>query len=874
MNNLIRIVSTIFLMFGVSQGRLVMTPQGPLLRVEGQPVALPCSVTDYEGPSEQDFDWLVVDDTNPIQVISTFDALYTNSGLKERVANGDIRIERLGDNKVELRIREIKMADSGVYRCTTPSTDTQVVGDYFADVKVRVIPDSLILEPRTPVAIIPEGGSVGLFCNATWNHTQGTYLSVTWSARKGTSTLEDLLTYGPDGDVLVTDAAAQRYTSGGLRLDLQHRGSYGLVLSGARPTDEGVYVCTAREWAKEPGGSWYKLQQKRMDFGHVSVTPTAQSLNVSLQGSTTLTTGDTLTLSCLVKADDYSSLGLDVWLTGDSRDLAHMDRNGVLADISGTDPTTTTKAAGLRRISEGEFRLDVPAVETSDSGLYSCHIRAWMRNAAQGWYHVAEATSNRVEVLVTHLETSFSVAFSALVTPRLPGDPTELECRVTNVTHLRNSRFAVSWHHRPTSAHPVTAAPSSFMVGSLDYNGAMQPGPRHRRRLDAGLVTMTHEEPLTFKLRLLHTGESDVGEYTCSVSTWSLSRSGRWEAGVDYQTPAFKVAFTTKGPSLSVVARRVREVTASGATFEMSCQVMAENLRSPAYSVLIHSQAEVGGTPRRLVSLSPEAVMRVEDWSEPGRQDSVVLLRTGPNEFSFRLQGVQVSDRGFYSCEVSAWTKQPGETDWSKVVHGVSNKIQISYEHKGPSFGVSISSDTTSLYPWETAKMECTMSVSGTPPNPDDMVFEVRWYLTRLRGSNSPVLLATMDRHGLVRKSPRNDSSDVSLERSGPRSITLSVHSTQDSDTGEYHCTATPWMRSLTTGSWSQAPALTSTRVFLNVKFALWDSMRLPLLYGVCAAAVMGVVSLLLGLICTRCCCRNTAYTPRPRTKLMELEMD
>ncbi|XP_012696078.2 prostaglandin F2 receptor negative regulator-like [Clupea harengus] len=164
-------------------------------------------------------------------------------------------------------------------------------------------------------------------------------------------------------------------------------------------------------------------------------------------------------------------------------------------------------------------------------------------------------------------------------------------------------------------------------------------------------------------------------------------------------------------------------------------------------------------------------------------------------------------------------------------------------------------------------------SLLSSPPL-DDMVFELRWFLTRLRGSDSPVLLATMDRRGAVKKSPRNDSSDVSLERSGPRSYTLSVYSAQDSDTGEYHCGATPWIRSPTTGSWSQAPALTSARVFLNVKFALWDSMRMPLLYGVCAAAAMGLLSLLLGLICTRCCCRNTAYTPRPRNKLMELEMD
>lgn len=143
---------------------------------------------------------------------------------------------------------------------------------------LSVIPNSLVVEPRTPAAVIPEGGSVGLFCNASWDHTLGTQLSVTWSARKGVATLEDLLTFGPDGAVVVTDIAAQRYASGGLRLDLHRKGTYGLALTGAMPADQGVYVCTVREWTKEAGGAWYKLQQKRTDIGHVSVTSTGMWL--------------------------------------------------------------------------------------------------------------------------------------------------------------------------------------------------------------------------------------------------------------------------------------------------------------------------------------------------------------------------------------------------------------------------------------------------------------------------------------------------------------------------------------------------------------------------------------------------------------------
>nr|XP_029511411.1 prostaglandin F2 receptor negative regulator-like [Oncorhynchus nerka] len=148
------------------------------------------------------------------------------------------------------------------------------------------------------------------------------------------------------------------------------------------------------------------------------------------------------------------------------------------------------------------------------------------------------------------------------------------------------------------------------------------------------------------------------------------------------------------------------------------------------------------------------------------------------------------------------------------------------------------------------------------------------WYLTRLRGGNKGTLLASVDRFGLVKKEARNASSDVSLERTDTHTYALNIHATQDSDSGEYHCQATPWYLSASTGAWTHGAELTSTRVFLTVRFPMWDSLKLPLLYGSVASVSVGLFALLLGFICAHCCCRNITHTPRSRNKLMDLEMD
>lgn len=120
------------------ESRVVKVPTGPLVRVEGQSVSIRCDVSDYEGPPEQDFEWnLVLDSENGVPLISTFDPTYTNPSMMDRVKSGDISIKKLADDAVELTIRKVRASDSATYRCSTPSTDSSVRGNYHADVELR-----------------------------------------------------------------------------------------------------------------------------------------------------------------------------------------------------------------------------------------------------------------------------------------------------------------------------------------------------------------------------------------------------------------------------------------------------------------------------------------------------------------------------------------------------------------------------------------------------------------------------------------------------------------------------------------------------------------------------------------------------------------
>lgn len=113
---------------------------------------------------------------------------------------------------------------------------------------------------------------------------------------------------------------------------------------------------------------------------------------------------------------------------------------------------------------------------------------------------------------------------------------------------------------------------------------------------------------------------------------------------------------------------------------------------------------------------------------------------------------------------------------------------------------------------------------SSLSTNADDMSFDVSWFAVRSFAlDREPVLLASLDRRGIVTQSRRNGSSDVSLERISPLEFRLRVHGCQDQDFGNHYCVVTPWVRAAM-GVWQREPHIKAKPVFLSVKM---DGKRL-----------------------------------------------
>lgn len=120
--------------------RDVSLPPGPLFRVAGFPLSLPCAVYEYEGSRTQDFEWFLYKDNaadRPIGVVSTRDNGFPYAPYQGRVRNGEVRVERDSGDRVRLAVQKLRPDDQGTYECYTPSTDTTYRGNYSDKVAVK-----------------------------------------------------------------------------------------------------------------------------------------------------------------------------------------------------------------------------------------------------------------------------------------------------------------------------------------------------------------------------------------------------------------------------------------------------------------------------------------------------------------------------------------------------------------------------------------------------------------------------------------------------------------------------------------------------------------------------------------------------------------
>ncbi|XP_036198561.1 prostaglandin F2 receptor negative regulator isoform X5 [Myotis myotis] len=900
------------LWLALCRGRVVRVPAGNLVRVAGTELVIPCNVSDYDGPSEQNFDWSFSSSGGSfVELASTWEVGFGAQLYRERLQRGEILLRRTANDAVELHIKDVQPSDQGHYKCSTPSTDATVQGNYEDTVQVKVLSDALHVAASPLSSPGPGlGRSLSLHlgepfelrCEAATTSPLHTHLALRWELRHG-ATRQRVLALTREGRLHPGPGYEQRYHGGDVRLDTVGSDGYRLSVTRALAADQGTYRCVVSEWIEEQG-AWQEIQEKAVDVATVVIQPTdvlvfhLRVLRAAVGRNVSVAEGKELDLSCNITTDRADDVRPEVtWYFSRTPDRT-VPGPHVLARLDRDSLVHSSPHVALSHVDARSYHLLVRDVSKENSGYYSCHVALWVPGHNRSSHKVAEATSAPVGVDVTWLEPDYQVYLNASKVPEFSDDLTELECRVVDKRSMEGSvRVTVSWYYRVNRRNDDVV--TSELLAAMDGDWTLKYGERSRQRARDGDFIFSKERADTFSFRIQRTTEEDRGNYYCVVSAWTRQRNSSWVKSRDVFSKPVHIFWASEDtypfdliPSgitcfcslipdsvLVVKARQPKPFFAAGNTFEMTCKVSSQNIKSPRYSVLITAEKPAGdlsspNETKYIISLDQDAVVRLENWTDASRVDGVVLEKVQEDEFRYRMYHTQVSDAGLYRCVVTAWSPVRGSL-WREAATSLSNPIEIDFQTSGPIFNASVYSDTPSVIRGDLIKLFCIVTVEGAALDPDDMAFDVSWFVVHSFGlDKAPILLSSLDRKGIVSTARRDWKSDLSLERVGVLEFLLQVHGSEDQDFGNYYCSVAPWVKS-PTGSWQKEAEIYSKPVFITVKMDVLNAFKYPLLIGVGLSTVVGLLSCLIGYCSSHWCCKKEVQeTRRERRRLMSMEMD
>ena len=119
---------------------LTEVPSGPLYRVVGHPLLVPCNVSGFRDTErEKAFHVLmqIPGKNMDLNVISTSDPHFAYGKFSSRVRSQEITLEMLAPSSVLFTIGELQASDEGEYECVVKNDEGSYDGAYSAKVVVK-----------------------------------------------------------------------------------------------------------------------------------------------------------------------------------------------------------------------------------------------------------------------------------------------------------------------------------------------------------------------------------------------------------------------------------------------------------------------------------------------------------------------------------------------------------------------------------------------------------------------------------------------------------------------------------------------------------------------------------------------------------------
>ncbi|ROL53428.1 Immunoglobulin superfamily member 3 [Anabarilius grahami] len=587
-----------------------------------------------------------------------------------------IRMDVRQKQAFQLTVHQVRTSDSGQYRCEVDEWLQDPLGDWYSLEKKSVSTELVVEEKASDFRMnkantqlkVKEGEQLMLSCSVDGIGSDSTLrYSLTWMFNQDQSSSVKLLTYSYDGRLMFNSYNSE--LEGRLHFSSPEVGVFHLALHRAIQEDRGRYYCQVHQHQLDCKGHWTPKAGDMSGYTNVSVQlienklcmhKEDQSLNI-----TDLQEG--VTIDCVIESRSSDETVFEVtWSKGQRNELPiiifNASRDGTLHSAIGD------KNLVFRRPKAMHYKLTVPNINPTDTGLYYCQVAEWIQTAANKWRRIGEDKSGELSVYVETKESlkqdSFTMDRTRKSLDIKEGEQFELECSLNVEKEDPTCNYALRWVFNSLKASSGTP------LLSYSYNGRLQYLTENKDRLRFSRPTSS-----IFSLVVLNSDAADSGSYQCRVDQYQLDCEGQWKPTTQAQSGLTFVNVRSIESKLRVNKQnKMLNITNHQAGFTVDCVIDSQSSDDSAFEVTWFKVQEEG--PVILFTVKRDGTLH-----SAINDKYLVFGRPLATHYKLTVPQINPTDVGQYYCQVEEWL--PTANNWKKLASDKSGELSVHVHTEG-----------------------------------------------------------------------------------------------------------------------------------------------------------------------------------------------
>ncbi|XP_042350929.1 immunoglobulin superfamily member 3 [Plectropomus leopardus] len=805
----------------IADSLTVTAPAQTLSKVEGDTLQLTCEVSRTTlQHTHLSVGWYLRSPEDaaaaPQELVTLSRDFVLRSGgpYRQRMAAGDLRLDKTSATAYRLTIHKLQPVDQGLLYCQAAEWIQDTDGSWFAMTRKQSDKTQLRIQPTdrdfsiqvsTERRSFTAGEPLELRCTIEAQNVPERFFSVSWVFSSS-----PVAVVGPSAVPVLGPDYIAREAAGHMTVRKESPNVHLLKLQHLRPEDAGKYICRVTEREKTPTGDFID-RSKRSRNVQITVQPLKSNITVTLSSnSSEVLEGDVIQLTCSI----HSTTGplsvvwqwADKQATGAPQEVASVDRDGTVWHSPAYRERSSYGEIRVEKVRADAFSLSLYNALPGDEGQYRCTATEWLQTGTEPeltWEKIGERAATKT-VTVKTVESSFSVSASSRTPSVTFGDSFDLLCLV-KPRHNPRVPTSVTWRFMPAGTEAGDEDQGEFKeLVTFTREGTLQWGEQLLGLGTRTTVDRSHSNT-NFRLSVTRAGRREAGKYQCTAVLWRRNYDNSWSRVANRTSNLLGISVLQPESKLRVQKTNQSQVYLEDSRVRINCSISSQTSQDSQHAVLWYVRRATG-------SEADELLLRIERTGafeygayadEERLRRRVQAERLSPRLYVLTLNRAENSDSGTYYCLVEEWLSDP-DGAWYRLSRESSGFTQVLVRQ--PEVRLQVEESDSNVTVEESASIRLGCSIPSQSSR--DSRFSVSWYVERSEDEDDEDQPGEDEREcvfsighdavfGNGNCSPREEpgpNSRLQFERMASEQYSLTIQGARPSDAGRYYCHVEEWL--------------------------------------------------------------------------------